>query len=351
MKKIIFLLIVSTLSNFAFGQINELLISEYIEGSGYNKALEIFNGTGRTIDLSDYSLKKDINGNNEFSVEFMLPGLLANGEVYVVAHPQSSDLIQEHADIVNWGICNFNGDDQVMLCKNGTEIDRIGISGDVNFALDKTFIRTPEIWAPVSGEQDPNTNGQWIRKAINYLSDLGEHNYKVEYTNASLLFISEYIEGSYDNKALEIFNGTGTSVDLSEYSLKKDINGNNIFSESLVLSGTLADDNVYVVAHTESNQEVNNQANILDYQICNFNGDDQIMLCKNGMEIDRIGISGDVNFGERKTFIRTPEITDPVSGEQDPNTNGQWIIKSVDYFSAGTARFSRVRTDGSYLPL
>ena len=68
MKKIIFLLIVSTLSNFAFGQLTELLISEYIEGSGYNKALEIFNGTGSTIDLSEYSLKKDINGSNDFSV-------------------------------------------------------------------------------------------------------------------------------------------------------------------------------------------------------------------------------------------------------------------------------------------
>lgn len=30
----------------------DLFISEYIEGGSYNKAIEIFNGTGETIDLS-----------------------------------------------------------------------------------------------------------------------------------------------------------------------------------------------------------------------------------------------------------------------------------------------------------
>ncbi|MCA9899267.1 MAG: hypothetical protein KC433_13840, partial [Anaerolineales bacterium] len=31
---------------------------------------------------------------------------------------------------------------------------------------------------------------------------------------ATSLFISEYIEGSSNNKAIEIYNGTGTAVDL-----------------------------------------------------------------------------------------------------------------------------------------
>lgn len=36
---------------------------------------------------------------------------------------------------------------------------------------------------------------------------------------ASDLFISEYVEGSSTNKALEIYNGTGATVDLSQYTL------------------------------------------------------------------------------------------------------------------------------------
>jgi uncharacterized protein len=38
-------------------------------------------------------------------------------------------------------------------------------------------------------------------------------------TKATDLFISEYIEGTSFNKALELYNGTGAAVKLSEYSL------------------------------------------------------------------------------------------------------------------------------------
>ena len=34
----------------------DLIISEYIEGSSYNKAIELYNGTGSDVDLSQYTL-------------------------------------------------------------------------------------------------------------------------------------------------------------------------------------------------------------------------------------------------------------------------------------------------------
>jgi hypothetical protein len=40
---------------------SDLYISEYIEGSSYNKALEIVNYTGISVDLSSYTLKKQTN--------------------------------------------------------------------------------------------------------------------------------------------------------------------------------------------------------------------------------------------------------------------------------------------------
>ena len=42
----------------------DLIISEYIEGSSYNKALEIYNGTGAAIDLNagDYDIQFFFNG-------------------------------------------------------------------------------------------------------------------------------------------------------------------------------------------------------------------------------------------------------------------------------------------------
>lgn len=36
---------------------SDLIISEYIEGGSSNKAIEIYNGTGTTADLSQYSLE------------------------------------------------------------------------------------------------------------------------------------------------------------------------------------------------------------------------------------------------------------------------------------------------------
>ena len=40
------------------------------------------------------------------------------------------------------------------------------------------------------------------------------------------LFISEYLEGGSNNKALEIFNGTGAPVDLGDYQIVRANNGN-----------------------------------------------------------------------------------------------------------------------------
>ncbi len=40
----------------------DLFISEYIEGSNFNKAIEIYNGTGSNVDLSNYTLELYSNG-------------------------------------------------------------------------------------------------------------------------------------------------------------------------------------------------------------------------------------------------------------------------------------------------
>ena len=45
-----------------FAAPSDLFISEYIEGSSVNKALEIFNGTGADVDLTPYSIKVYFNG-------------------------------------------------------------------------------------------------------------------------------------------------------------------------------------------------------------------------------------------------------------------------------------------------
>lgn len=104
-----------------------LIFSSYVEGSSYNKALELYNGTGKTLDLSDYLLQKQSNGEGVFEADFQLSGTLAAGETYLLVHRSSSDeLLRPKADLLTDTIMNFNGNDALALLHHGILIDRVG---------------------------------------------------------------------------------------------------------------------------------------------------------------------------------------------------------------------------------
>ncbi len=107
---------------------NELFFSEYIEGSSYNKALEIFNGSGQAVDLSAYQVTVSFNGGASEKT-LNLSGTLAPGDVYVLAHGRADASILAVANMIN-DIVNFNGNDAVILKKNGVIIDVIGKIGE-----------------------------------------------------------------------------------------------------------------------------------------------------------------------------------------------------------------------------
>ena len=111
------------------------------------------------------------------------------------------------------------------------------------------------------------------------------------------IFISEYIEGSSNNKAIEIFNGTGASVDLSQYSVQLFSNGASAATATLALSGTLANNDVYVIAHTSAAQAVKDVADFIAPSsgataVVNYNGDDALALIKGSTQIDVFGVIG-----------------------------------------------------------
>lgn len=129
-------------------------------------------------------------------------------------------------------------------------------------------------------------------------------------TNAADLIISEYIEGGSFNKAIELYNGTGAAIDLSGYSLELHGNGAATAANKLNLTGTLANEATYVVYHNDANADIKSKGNLANNTVINFNGDDPIVLKKNGMVIDSIGQVGPkINFGADVTLVRKSTIT------------------------------------------
>ncbi|HET9457938.1 MAG TPA: Ig-like domain-containing protein, partial [Candidatus Limnocylindrales bacterium] len=164
----------------------DLFISEYIEGSSNNKAIEIYNGTGATVNLATggYNIQMHFNGNPSAGLTINLVGSVANGDVYVLAHASANATILAQSDQEN-GAGWFNGDDAVVLRRGTTVLDVIGQIGfdpgsqwgsDLTSTADNTLRR-------MAGIEDGDPNGsdafdplvQWDGFATDTFDGLGAH--------------------------------------------------------------------------------------------------------------------------------------------------------------------------------
>lgn len=106
------------------------------------------------------------------------------------------------------------------------------------------------------------------------------------------LIFSEYIEGSSNNKALEIYNGTGAPVNLTGYSVQMFFNGSATAGLTINLSPVnLAAGDVYVLAHSSANAAILAQADQTNGAGW-FNGDDAVVLRQGTTVLDSIGQAG-----------------------------------------------------------
>ena len=153
---------------------SDLYISEYIEGSSYNKALEIVNYTGISVDLSSYTLKKQTNGAGFWSgTPLALSGTLANGDVYVIANASADTSILYETDLTaSSGVVTFNGNDPIGLFKDDVLIDIVGVFGDSSvFGVNTTLQRKFTTTSPT----DTYDSNEWISLASDSFSRLGSH--------------------------------------------------------------------------------------------------------------------------------------------------------------------------------
>lgn len=125
---------------------SEIFISEYVEGSGNDKALELYNPTASPINLTGYRIERFSNGASTSSAGGVLnlsgtiapftAFVIANGQLVNQTNPPSplcSPALQALADLLD-GVypapTYMNGNDAIVLFNGTTMIDVMGKTGD-----------------------------------------------------------------------------------------------------------------------------------------------------------------------------------------------------------------------------
>ena len=209
-----------TTTNGSTGNV-DLFFSEYMEGSSLNKALEIANFSGYTINLSNYELKLSSNGSstwNPNSYSFPNNASIANTGVYVIMHG-SAAVCTDVEDDLNNSINSFNGNDVIGLFKNGVLIDILGTLGDdSDYAKNVTMVRNEDV---IAGSSIFNINEWTIYDDINNCEDLGSHTQTLgisQIANNAIKLYPNPLTGNtlfinvLEKVDLEIYNLTGKKV-------------------------------------------------------------------------------------------------------------------------------------------
>ena len=419
MKKLYLLMMAVVATASLFAQCSKPYFSEYVEGSGNNNALEIYNPTSAPINLNGYKVKLFTNGSTASSVTFNLNTILAAGDVYVIVNNQANDSLKAKADTIS-GVTGFNGNDAVALLYGTDTIDVIGIIGndpgvggwviDADTTTNHTLVRRDtvtngrKVWsesvagwyslpqdtnrlglhtgptnltpcaagvidtlvsfAPTSGSftgvngtfdlnvflsnvcvsshtvdvQLASGNAAWINnyttqslvfapdsiqkklpltitndttgglshtltfRLVNTTGDvkLGNDSIFTLTLNApaapatdtcGTLFFSEYVEGTANNKFLEIYNPLATTVDLAGYKVQSYINGSTGAGTTFNLSGTIAAGDVYIISAPQADSVLKLLADTSS-SVSNFNGNDAIALLYGTDTLDLVGVIG-----------------------------------------------------------
>ncbi len=161
---------------------NAVFITEYVEGSSENKAIEIYNGSKSSVNLSNFTIQQAKNGSSfgsdaNYIYNFPASSLLAPGATYVVCNDSAEDSLLSHCDDKpSTGLTlKFNGDDGMALFEGTLKVDQIGIQGDTapwsvagvsNATANHTLRRKTTViqgtidWDASAGTT--NENSEWI---------------------------------------------------------------------------------------------------------------------------------------------------------------------------------------------
>jgi len=173
------------------------------------------------------------------------------------------------------------------------------------------------------------------------------------------LFFSEYIEGSSNNKAIEVYNPTDDTLSMDNYLIYTNYNGNPWSGTYTFPTGaSLLPGEVFVAAHSSASDDVLQAADSAyaygdGAYITSFNGDDVRALVKlhdgDSTIIDYIGLYDLVDPGsgwdvagvsdatKDHTIIRKSSVTmgntDWAASAGTDSSNSEWMVYDQNYFA------------------
>ncbi|NOY38061.1 MAG: T9SS type A sorting domain-containing protein [Chlorobi bacterium] len=196
MKKFLpFFLILATPAILVNGQdCSELFFSEYVEGSGNNKALEIYNPTDQIVDLGKYFVARYSNGSSSYTAGgfTQLEGFLPAHTAFVLVNGQTEDTdlgggnispkcdpaLQALADQLDHAYpapTYMNGNDAIALLKSDDKnidnaiavdlIGQIGLGSAISSETGWSFVKDTTVEYRVDSVNNIYTKG----KVINYI--------------------------------------------------------------------------------------------------------------------------------------------------------------------------------------
>ncbi|ALO17307.1 Extracellular ribonuclease precursor [Salinivirga cyanobacteriivorans] len=212
---------------------NELIFSEYVEGSSSNKYIEIANFTGGSVDLSDYEVRLYSNGNTTASQTEVLSGTLADKDVYVIGNADGTLYTEDITSNVTW----FNGDDAVELynTSTGLTVDIIGCIGEdpgsawtsgSHSTANQTLVRKSSVTSgvisnPASGF--PTLESEWDSYSEDENSYLGSHTMTCASTPTITLSTSSFTGFTYEEgsgpSSVQTFTISGSDLDGTDVTL------------------------------------------------------------------------------------------------------------------------------------
>lgn len=105
------------------------------------------------------------------------------------------------------------------------------------------------------------------------------------------IYISEYVEGNSNNKAIELYNPSPVAINLEGYHMETWNNGATEATNTQLLEGMIEPNDVFVIMNFLAAPELYQAADI-ESQVTWFNGNDVIVLYHDGVIIDQMGEFG-----------------------------------------------------------